>query len=67
MNNDPMNSLLSSAWRAATVLLGIAVAVWVAVKLIEEVWVTLLIIVGVVVVIAAAVIIVRWWWQSRRW
>lgn len=67
MPKNPMNSLLSSAWDAATVLLGIAVAVWVAVKLIEQVWVTLLIIAGVVVVIAAAVIALRWWWQSRRW
>ena len=66
MSTDPTNSLLSFLWRVAIGLLGIVVAVWVAVKLIEQIWVPLLIVVGVVVVLAAAVILLRWWVSRRR-
>lgn len=66
MSTDPTNSLLSFLWRVAIGLLGIVIAVWVAVKLIEQIWVVLLIILGVVVVGAAAVILLRWWMSRNR-
>ena len=66
MATDPTNSLLSFLWRVAIGLLGIVVAVWVAVKLIEQIWVVLLIILGVGVVIAAVVILLRWWMRRHR-
>lgn len=66
MSDRPTSSLFSSLWRVVIAALGIVVAVWVAVTLIEQIWVTLLIILGVIVVITAAVILLRWWLLRRR-
>lgn len=38
MSNEPKNSLLGSLWHGALVLLGIAVAVTIAVDLLLQVW-----------------------------
>ncbi len=67
MSNEPGNSLLSSVWRGALVLCGIAVLLWIAVKLIEQIWVWLVVIAAVLVVLAAGVIVLRWWLHRRRW
>ncbi len=66
MSNEPGNSLLSSVWRGALVLCGIAVLLWIGVKLIEQIWVWLVVIAAVLVVLAAGVIVLRWWLHRRR-
>lgn len=67
MSNEPGNSLLSSVWRGALVLCGIAVLLWIGVKLIEQIWVWLVVIAAVLVALAAGVIVLRWWLHRRRW
>lgn len=67
MSNDSKSSLSSSLWGVAIAILGTVVAVWIAVKLIEQIWVALVVIAAVVVIVAAAIIAFRWWWQRRRW
>jgi predicted PurR-regulated permease PerM len=64
MSDEKKTSLLSSAWRAALALFGIAVCVWVAAKLLLEVW--------WIVLIAVAVgfglwLLVRWIRSRDRW
>lgn len=66
MSNDSRNSLSSSLWGVATAVLGSVVAVWLAIKLIEQIWLPLLLVVAVVLVVTAAVIVLRWWLR-RRW
>jgi len=63
MSDEKSSSLLSRAWHAALVFLGIAVAAWVAVKLILQVWWVL----AVLAVLAAIVSVLVWWGQNRRW
>jgi hypothetical protein len=53
---------LTRIWRGALLILGAALAVWVAVQLIVQIWLWLLLI---ATVIAAGVVGFRWW-QSRR-
>ena len=67
MSNEPGNSLLSSVWRGALVLCGIAVLLWIGVKVIEQIWVWLVVIAAVLVVLTAGVIVLRWWLHRRRW
>lgn len=65
--SDSASSLSSKLWAVASTILGFAVAVWIAVKLIEQVWVTLLIVAGVIVAASAMIVAVKWWWQRRQW
>jgi len=66
MPNDQKNSLTMSAWRGALVVLGIVVVLWLAVKLLEQIWVVLLIVAIVVGIVVAVVFGIRWW-RQRRW
>lgn len=63
MSDEKNISLLSRAWHAAVVFLGIAVAVWIAVKLILEVWWVLVILVAIAVAISTLI----WWRRNRYW
>ena len=66
MSNDQKSSLTSSAWRGALAVLGIVVVLWLAVKLLEQIWVVLLIVAVVLGIIVAMVSGIRWW-RQRRW
>lgn len=66
MSNDSKNSLSSSLWRVATAVLGSVVAVWLAIKLIQQIWLSLLLVIAVILVIAVALMALRWW-LGRRW
>lgn len=61
--NDSTSSLLSRLWAVAISLLGIAVALWLVVWIIQQIWIWLL--AGLIV--AAGIIIAVWYVRARRW
>lgn len=61
--NDSTSSLLSRLWAVAVSLLGIAVALWLVVWIIQQIWIWLL--AGLIV--AAGIIIAVWYIRARRW
>lgn len=61
--NDSNSSLLSRLWAVAISLLGIAVALWLVVWIIQQIWIWLL--AGLIV--AAGIIIAVWYVRARRW
>lgn len=63
MSNEKPSSLLSRLWAAAGCLFGCAVMVWVAMQLIQDVWIPLVITLSVAIILVIAVAI----WRRRRW
>lgn len=67
MSNEPRNSLLQSAWHGTLALCGIAVVLWLSVKLLETVWVGLVIIGAVILAVLLTWIGLRWWRGRHYW
>lgn len=63
MSNENKTSLLGRLWAVAGCLCGSAVMVWIAMQLIQDVWVPLVITLAVIVVVVIVVAI----WRHRRW
>mgnify|MGYP001081931371 FL=1 len=61
--NDSTSSLLSRLWGVAISLLGIAVALWLVVWIIQQIWIWLL----AGLIIAAGITIAVWYVRARRW
>lgn len=63
MSNEKPSSLLSRLWAAAGCLFGCAVMAWIAMRLIQDVWIPLVITLAVLVVLGTGIAILR----RRRW
>lgn len=64
MSDERKSSLLASLWHAAFIVLGSVFAVWIAVKLLEQIWWVLAIIGALVITLLVSV---QWWRSRRRW
>jgi hypothetical protein len=67
MSNEPGRSLLQSLWHAALMVTASVILIWIAVKLIEQIWIVLVILAAVGAVTTGVVIAIRKWLASRRW
>lgn len=61
--NDSTSSLLSRLWGVAVSLLGIAVALWLVVWIVQQIWIWLL----AGLIIAAGITFAVWYVRARRW
>lgn len=64
---DTPTSLTSKLWGFAMSILGIAVALAVAVSIIQSIWVWLVVIAAVLLGVLLAVRVLRRWWEHGRW
>lgn len=64
---DTPTSLTSKLWAFAMSILGVAVALAVAVDIIQTIWVWLVVITAIVLGIIVVVRGLRRWWERGRW